>query len=339
MGSPLDSTLPEKWGLREGRGDSPACWPRWACRHREMAAQSTRQEPPMTVQSLLGGIRFAVRNPQELQKHLRTRSSPGRLLQDALARLGIPISENERSLRSLEGCHEGRRCFVIGNGPSLRLADLERLQGEVSIASNRIYVAFSEMKWRPTYFTCMDTIYAENYGEELNDLDLFKIYPDYLRAHLPRPHPSGQKGRTIYFRPLPGRFSPEGAYQGAFSDDALRGLHTGPTVTIVNLQLAHYMGCRPIYLLGVDGNYTVSKQTIPHWLHGQVAVSEGEQNHFHPDYRGRNDRYVPPLVHEVEVGYATCREFLQAQGVEVLNASRQTQVTAFDRIDLERVLG
>jgi hypothetical protein len=293
----------------------------------------------MRVQNLLGGIFFAVRNPQELQKYLRTRSSLRRLLQDLLARFGIPISENERILRSLKGRHEGQRCFVIGNGPSLRLEDLEKLKGEVSIASNRIYVAFPEVVWRPTYFTCMDTIYAENYGAELNDLDLFKLYPDYLESHLPRSDPSKRQDTTIYFRPLPGRFGAEGTYRGNFSGDALRGFHTGPTVTIVNLQLAHYMGCRPIYLLGVDGNYTVSSKMVPHSLHGQLAVCDGEQNHFHPNYRGPGECYVAPLSHEVEIGYLACREFLKAHDVQVLNASRQTCVTAFDKIDVDQVLG
>ncbi len=293
----------------------------------------------MKNRNILGGIRFAVRNPQELQKYLKSRSTLWQLFQDSLARFGMPISENERILRSLKGQHAGQRCFVIGNGPSLRLEDLEKLKGEVSIASNRIYVAFPEVAWRPTYYTCIDTIYAERHWMELNDLDLFKLYPDYLKSYLSCSDPSKYRNKSIYFHAIPGRFNIEGVYNGKFSDDALRGFHVGPSVTIVNLQLAYYMGCAPIYLLGVDGNYKVSNKIVPHSLQGQVVICEGEQNHFHPNYRAPGESYVAPLPHEIEIGYLACREFLKAHDIQVFNASRQTCITAFDKINIDEVLG
>ncbi len=292
----------------------------------------------MTVFNLFGGIHFAIKNPGELYKYLRTRTSPAHLVRSSVARWGIPLSENERVLKSLENRHAGRRCFVIGNGPSLRLDDLEKLKNEISIASNRIYVAFPSLVWRPSYFTCIDTVYAENHGKELNELDLFKIFPHYLRSFLLRNGDPTPQGTTAYFRQLPGRFSVEGVYRGNFSGDALRGFHTGPTVTILNLQLAYYLGCRPIYLLGVDGMYEVSRKRIPHGLHGQLAVCDGEQNHFHPDYRAPGEPYVVPLPDQVQVGYSACRKFLEERGVRVLNASRQTRVAAFERVDIDRVL-
>jgi hypothetical protein len=116
---------------------------------------------------------------------------------------------------------------------------------------------------------------------------------------------------------MPGRFSAAGRYCGNFSDNALRGFHAGPTVTILNLQLAYYMGCRPIYLLGVDGEYHVSTKRVSHSLHGQVAVCEGEQNHFHPEYRAPGDPYVVPLQNEIEIGYSACRNFQEARDIHV----------------------
>ena len=42
--------------------------------------------------------------------------------------------------------YDGRRCFFIGNGPSLRAEDLTKLQenGEVTFAFNRIYNIFDQ---------------------------------------------------------------------------------------------------------------------------------------------------------------------------------------------------
>ena len=40
--------------------------------------------------------------------------------------------------------YEGKRCFIIGNGPSLKLEDLNRLKNEITIASNKIYLIFNK---------------------------------------------------------------------------------------------------------------------------------------------------------------------------------------------------
>ena len=39
-----------------------------------------------------------------------------------------------------KGVYEGQRCFIIGNGPSLRPGDLELLRNEYTFAANRIHL-------------------------------------------------------------------------------------------------------------------------------------------------------------------------------------------------------
>ena len=68
------------------------------------------------------------------------------------------IERNQQYWRNLKNIHKGRRGFVIGNGPSLKLGDLDRLQNEITIASNKIYLAFNETNWRPSYFTVCDAL-------------------------------------------------------------------------------------------------------------------------------------------------------------------------------------
>ncbi len=45
-------------------------------------------------------------------------------------------------LRKLYNIHSGKRCFIIGNGPSLKSEDLDKLRDEISFASNGIYLIF-----------------------------------------------------------------------------------------------------------------------------------------------------------------------------------------------------
>src|SRR5262245_12870616 len=65
------------------------------------------------------------------------------------------------------GRFSGRRGFVIGNGPSLKTTDLDRLRNEITIASNRIYLAYSETNWRPTLLTCGDRLVWEKFAGEI----------------------------------------------------------------------------------------------------------------------------------------------------------------------------
>ena len=45
-------------------------------------------------------------------------------------------------LGALKDKHKGERCFIIGNGPSLKQTDLTKLKNEYTFGLNRIYLAF-----------------------------------------------------------------------------------------------------------------------------------------------------------------------------------------------------
>ena len=53
--------------------------------------------------------------------------------------------ESQKRLAAYHNLHQGKRCFVMGNGPSLRQTDLSKLKNEYTIGLNRIYLAFAEM--------------------------------------------------------------------------------------------------------------------------------------------------------------------------------------------------
>lgn len=51
--------------------------------------------------------------------------------------------------------------LVVGNGPSLKLSDLEPLGKKMpSIASNKINLLFEDTTWRPSFVTICDTLLA-----------------------------------------------------------------------------------------------------------------------------------------------------------------------------------
>lgn len=72
--------------------------------------------------------------------------------------------ESNTYLNSVKDAYKGKRCFVIGTGPSLTKEDLELLKGEVTFASNRIFKIFNETDWRPTFYGIFDETVAGSGG-------------------------------------------------------------------------------------------------------------------------------------------------------------------------------
>jgi len=66
------------------------------------------------------------------------------------------VADSDRFWMAVRNRHVGRRGFVVGNGPSLGMADLEALSDEICIASNKIYLAFDDVSWRPAYYSVSD---------------------------------------------------------------------------------------------------------------------------------------------------------------------------------------
>ncbi|MFC2055928.1 hypothetical protein ACFLV7_16775 [Chloroflexota bacterium] len=104
----------------------------------------------------------------------------------AINRIGIPVTGNDFRLAALKNRHKGQRCFVIGNGPSLSTTDLDQLRGEVTFACNKIYLAFNETDWRPTYYAVEDPLVAQQNYEEINNLYGFtKLFPNCMKQWAP----------------------------------------------------------------------------------------------------------------------------------------------------------
>lgn len=226
--------------------------------------------------------------------------------------------------------HKGRRAVIVGNGPSLRISDLPRLKGDISFGSNKIFLSFNETDWRPTYYTVEDHLVLAGTQAEVSRMrGVQKIFPDNMRHH-------GFHDPDVVFVP---RLPPK-SWEDPLSDpdfpqfsfDLVQGLHWGSTVVYAQIQMAMFMGCREIYLIGVDHSYR-----LPTVKEGNTYISEGERNHFHPDYRGQGERWHQPNLDVLEVSYRRALEVCTAQGVGIFNASRATQLEIFPRADFDTV--
>jgi hypothetical protein len=248
------------------------------------------------------------------------------------------LSSAERDLlrlnEKLRNCHAGQRCFVIGNGPSLATQDLAPLGNEITFVMNAFWRHPILDTWQPTYFCFADPVWHD--GSEAVKRSFESIR---ARAH-----------SATYIFPLAGKSAVErdalvpidSTYFFAFQSQPI-GFSVADTFDLTRpipfpfstaqlaIMAAMFMGCTPIYLMGLDHN----------WL-----ALRGQETHFfsttsienHSTANGQlNDSYDTEIdsVAKLWKGYRKLHSLAEAEGIQIFNATAGGFLDVFERVQYE----
>ena len=227
---------------------------------------------------------------------------------------GTLLFSSRNRLRSLRNMHSGR-CFIIGNGPSLKNSDLRRLMelGETTFACNSLIKLFDEIPFHPTYYFAQDNKIILDNKKEIAGYKGIR----FVKAHYAKRYHI--EGVTYYNMLFPQ--NPIG-----FSSDIHKVVYSGQTVTYSMIQFAAYMGFKEIYLIGVDCNYSSGNSVIT------------QESYFDPRLFNSGRSYAAPEVDTNLLAYARAREVCDRQGVRIYNATRGGKLEIFERAELDRIL-
>jgi len=246
-----------------------------------------------------------------------------------LLRRYLYLDRNWREWDRLHNLYQGRSGFVIGNGPSLKIEDLDKLVGRIAIGSNRIYLAYDQTRFRPTLLTVIDEIVAESMVDELRALPGKKYFAGSLKKIL-EPMPG-----AVYWNAMSGALS--NTLRRRFSPDARRCLYAGHTVIYNNLQIAYHLGLTTVYLIGMDFSFKLPAKREKH-EYAEALVCEGEVNHFIPNYRKPGERWSMPDLERQEAAFISAREYYESNGRRIFNATRGGKLEVFPRVDFDEVI-
>jgi hypothetical protein len=247
---------------------------------------------------------------QTVQRHLSC-------LKQGLLYQFSPLGRASRAqLADLKDSHRGERCFIIGNGPSLRQTDLTKLRRECTFGLNRIYLLFPELGFATTFLVTINRLVLEQCVDELQAVSTTKFLPWGFRQNLE----PNQLSNTIFIQ--------SDCTEAVFARDARKPLWPGATVTYVAMQLAYHMGFQKAILIGVDHSFTT--QGKPH----ETVVSQGEDpNHFSPNYFGKGFRWQLPDLEVSEIAYRMACQAFEADGREILDATIGGMLTIFPKVE------
>ena len=223
-------------------------------------------------------------------------------------------------LTKYKGIHKGKRAFIIGNGPSLKIEDLEilRQRGEICFGTNLIWKIYKYTEWRAKYLLLSDSNAIKHSWETLKHVEETVFLTDTYHFQDVRKNDTAEyihmKFSDIEYYPnLPG-----------FSDDITKCVYCGNSITYdVALQLAAYMGFREIYLLGVDHSYSPNIIDAKNHFPGYFNVGDGrtETNEWKQD--------------AVTKAYEKAEHYSRSHGFRIYNATRGRKLDVFERVDFD----
>jgi len=226
--------------------------------------------------------------------------------------------ESIRKLDLLRNSHTGERCVIIGNGPSLKNTDLNKLKNVFTIGMNRFYLAFPDMGFTTSILMTVNNLVIEQCADDLRQLPI-PTFVSWRGRKFIQPAANLHYLYTSYIKP-------------GFNSDATGRLWEGATVTFIAIQLAYFMGFKQVILIGVDHNYT-TKGTP-----NTTVISPGDDpNHFHPGYFGQGFRWQLPDLETNEIAYQMAKEVYRQDGREILDATVGGKLTVFPKVDFDKI--
>lgn len=233
-----------------------------------------------------------------------------------------------KKLIRFKNLHDGARCFFIGNGPSLRVEDLERLKnnGEITFGFNRIYNIFDNTDWRPDYYIsqdykmlagCQDAVNSAGLTTKFIPIDLEWEHGIQIKDKLPF---------KMIWKPTK-ELTPSG-----FSNDFPSGIYWGSTCMYTAAQIAVYMGFKEIYFIGVDHHFQISQNNK-----GEIIVDNTVKDYFCDKYNEDKQNLYIPNTETSTLAYIEMKNGCEKHGVKVYNATRGGKLEVFERVDFDKL--
>ncbi|GAG63175.1 unnamed protein product [marine sediment metagenome] len=229
----------------------------------------------------------------------------------------------------LKDKYHGKRCFIIGNGPSINQQDLTKLADEYTFVCNTFYLHKQLNIIAPKFYLMREPIMLNN---ALFPNDIFKEMMEKINFY------ASQNNNTKFFFNIQYKnyidnnklFSRNQVYYFLFTGskgkrmvhDVEKHKPPGRGINPFMLFLAEYLGFKAIYIIGVD----------------LCDFKNKDEHHFYPDSFGTKLKKPSNLelarglylhLSDMEIFY----RYFKKEGVQIFNAGVEGMLDTFPRVD------
>jgi len=240
----------------------------------------------------------------------------------------------------MKDIHKGKRCFILGSGPSIKKENLKVLKNEVVFALNNFYVHedFKEiMEEGVAKYHMLAPIHRPQKESE------WRAWFDDMEKNMPKNVVmlcglNGYKENTKYLFSKYRLFEGHDAYwyfaSRSFDGnefkrkgvDLERNVYSGESVSIYALICALYMGFDEIYLLGMDHDYFLYDKESEMRMYSSAAH---QNNEFERTF---GDRFYDEEFNRQYKIFIKYRELQMIAGDRIFNASSGGVLRTFPRV-------
>lgn len=227
--------------------------------------------------------------------------------------------------------YQGKRCFVICNGPSLTEEDYIKLKDEYTFGMNMIFNWFEKTDIETDFLVVQD--YFSRAVEMQEGFKKVKKSKVILSDHIFKKY--GYDTDVCHFRVpasmwnmhFPNRF------QRFMVNDEKIGFAIGKSVAFLCVELACFMGFKEIYLIGSDCTFEGGIKN----MHAS-GLNGSELN---DDKIDRMEQYMLKNKRRIYQGiiadYMIAKRYSKKYGIDIFNATKGGALEVFPRVDLDDV--
>ncbi|MGZ2378713.1 hypothetical protein [Rhizobium leguminosarum] len=248
-------------------------------------------------------------------------------------KLPLDIARSLEENTQLAGLHAGQRCFILGNGPSVRDLDLSLLKGENVITVSNGYLHSDFDKFRSRYHCVPQITYGLMNSEDVirwfeemqSYLGAAELFLSSTESELIRNH-NLFSGRTVRYLMLGKSFDDRS------SDEIIDISQPVPrveSVPVMALMIAMYLGFEEIILLGVDHDHFLSSS---YQYAFDLKVQKGKDFTANADGTVQTNRHDDfQSLARLWRQYRAISNIAKANGIRIFNSTPGGALDEFDR--------
>ena len=232
---------------------------------------------------------------------------------------GVPIKHWQKNLSSFKGIHKGKKCILIGNGPSVTYGDLEKIDGLdcIKFVFNRFHKVYTSLKFTPDYTLSINPLFIDDFYDELINEHKGELFVGHHKT-------LANDSKYNWFKIKTNE-------EFEFSDNPIKFVEPGGSVVVAALQIAYFMGCRDFFVYGIDHSFSKNENNN---RDTSSTLAFGEGNHFIKNYRS-DKAWCPPNTELIEQAFLKSKLYIEANGGHLINISRRTQLNVLPKLGFD----
>ncbi len=245
-----------------------------------------------------------------------------------------------------ENKHQGERCFILATGPSINQQNLSLLAGELCFAVSHFFLHKDIETIAPKYqilapchppfdFQTLEKVFTgfnTNYPQDVTYFLGHRPY-DYSVYNFLQNNPQYQTERNYFLNYSDSPALNETNYLDSNTWDISKSPFGIRTVIYSAIQIAIYMGCKEIYLVGCDHDYLndTNRVTNHHFYLEEEGVSDAEHLSSFSTEKWFEEYYLRWKQ------YRLMREYAELNNINIYNATKGGMLDVFSRVNFDNL--